>query len=122
MDDELLIRLPPREMKTWPKRKAEEVHSLASIDTLAGSIDTSQRQNISLLITPTAGQTASSAVDQQLGAEVTRKNLSIQPTLKIPVGYRFNVRVNRDILFEAHYTPRRTVGETRAHSQSLFRS
>jgi hypothetical protein len=58
------------------------------------------RQNISLLTTPTAGQKASIAVDQQLGAEVTRKNLSIQPTLKIPVGYRFN-----DILFEAPYTP-----------------
>jgi type IV secretory pathway VirB10-like protein len=57
------------------------------------------RQNISLLTTPTAGQKASIAVDQQLGAEVTRKNLSIQPTLKIPVGYRFN-----DILFEAPYT------------------
>jgi type IV secretory pathway VirB10-like protein len=54
---------------------------------------------------PTAGQTASSAVDKQLGAEVTRKNLSIQPTFKIPVGYRFNTRVNRDILFEAPYTP-----------------
>jgi hypothetical protein len=30
---------------------------------------------------------------------------SIQPTIRIPVGYRFNVRVNRDILFEAAYTP-----------------
>jgi len=71
-------------------------------------IELSQRQNTSLLTTPTAGQTASSAVGQQLaqlGTEITRKNLSIQPTLKIPVGYRFNVRVNRDILFEAPYTP-----------------
>ena len=41
----------------------------------------------------------------ELGSEVTRKNLSIQPTIKIPVGYRFNVRVNKDILFEAPYTP-----------------
>jgi len=31
--------------------------------------------------------------------------LSIQPTIKVPVGYRFNVRVNRDILFDAPYTP-----------------
>ena len=54
------------------------------------------------------GQTASSAVGQQLGelgTEITRKNLNIQPTIKIPVGYRFNVRVNRDILFEAPYSP-----------------
>ena len=71
-------------------------------------IELSQRHNTSLLTTPTAGQTASSAVGQQLGelgTEVTRKNLSIQPTIKIPVGYRFNVRVNRDILFEAPYAP-----------------
>jgi type IV secretory pathway VirB10-like protein len=31
--------------------------------------------------------------------------LSIQPTVKIPIGYRFNVRVNRDILFETPYIP-----------------
>jgi type IV secretion system protein VirB10 len=73
----------------------------------SAGIELSQRNNTSLLTTPTVGQTASSAVGQQLGelgTEVTRKNLSIQPTIKIPVGYRFNVRVNRDILFEAPYT------------------
>jgi type IV secretory pathway VirB10-like protein len=74
----------------------------------AAGISLSQRQNSSLLTTPSVGQTAASAVGQQLselGSEVTRKNLSIQPTIKIPVGYRFNVRVNRDILFETPYTP-----------------
>ncbi len=71
-------------------------------------IELSQRHNTSLLTTPTVGQTASSAVGQQLGelgTEVTRKNLSIQPTIKIAIGYRFNIRVNRDILFEAPYVP-----------------
>ena len=71
-------------------------------------IELSQRQNTSLLSTLTVGQTASSAVGQQLGelgTEITRKNLSIQPTVKIPIGYRFNVRVNRDILFETPYIP-----------------
>ncbi|MBX5494365.1 MAG: helix-turn-helix domain-containing protein [Bryobacteraceae bacterium] len=29
----------------------------------------------------------------------------ITPTIKVPVGYRFTVRVNRDILFEAPYEP-----------------
>ena len=51
---------------------------------------------------------ASAAVGQQLGelgSEMTRKNLNIPPTFKVPVGYRFNVRVNRDILFDAPYTP-----------------
>jgi type IV secretory pathway VirB10-like protein len=74
----------------------------------SAGIELSQRQNSSLLTTPTAGQTASAAVGQQLGelgSEMTRKNLSIPPTLKVPVGYRFNVRVNRDILFDAPYTP-----------------
>ena len=74
----------------------------------AAGIELSQRQNSSLLTTPTAGQTASAAVGQQLGelgSEMTRKNLSIPPTIKVPVGYRFNVRVNRDILFDAPYTP-----------------
>jgi type IV secretory pathway VirB10-like protein len=74
----------------------------------AAGIELSQTQNTSLLTTPTAGQTASAAVGQQLGelgSEITRKNLNIQPTIKVPVGYRFNVRVNRDILFDAPYTP-----------------
>jgi type IV secretory pathway VirB10-like protein len=62
----------------------------------------------SVFNTPTAGQTAAAAVGQQLGelgVEVTRRNLNVQPTIKIPIGYRFNVRVNRDILFDAPYQP-----------------
>jgi len=84
------------------------VGSALLTSAFAAGISLSQRQNTSLLTTPTAGQTAASAIGQQLGelgSEVTRKNMSIQPTIKVPVGYRFNVRVNRDILFEAPYTP-----------------
>jgi type IV secretion system protein TrbI len=72
----------------------------------AAGLELSQRQNSSLLTTPTAGQTASAAVGQQLtelGAEVTRRNLNIQPTIKVRVGYKFTVRVNRDMLFDAPY-------------------
>jgi type IV secretion system protein VirB10 len=57
---------------------------------------------------PSAGETAGSAVGAELsrlGADVTRRNLNVQPTIKVPVGYRFNVRVNRDLLFEAPYRP-----------------
>ena len=43
----------------------------------------------------------------QIGAEATRRNLYVQPTIKIAIGYRFNVRVNRDILFEEPYQPYR---------------
>lgn len=58
----------------------------------------------SLLTVPNAGQAASAAAGHQLtelGGEVTRRNLNIQPTIKIRVGYKFNVGVNRDMLFDA---------------------
>jgi type IV secretion system protein VirB10 len=35
----------------------------------------------------------------QVGAEMVRRNMQIQPTLEIRPGYRFNVMVNQDILF-----------------------
>jgi type IV secretion system protein VirB10 len=58
--------------------------------------------------TITAGQTAAGAVGQQmsqLGIEMTRKNLNLQPTLTIRPGYRFNVLVKKDILFPDIYKP-----------------
>lgn len=84
------------------------VGSALLLSALTAGIELSQRQNTSLLTVPSAGQTASSALGQQLGqlgTEITSRNACIQPTIKVPVGYRFNVRVNRDILFEAPYTP-----------------
>lgn len=74
----------------------------------AAGLELSQRQNATLLQTPTAGQTASAAVGQQLaelGSQITSRNLNIQPTIKIREGYRFNVRVNRDMLFDEPYKP-----------------
>jgi type IV secretion system protein TrbI len=74
----------------------------------AAGLELSQRQNTSVLTTPSAGQTAAAAVGQQLtelGAEVTRRNLNIQPTIKIRVGYKFTVRANRDMLFDGPYKP-----------------
>ena len=68
----------------------------------------SQSRRGGLLAYPSPGEIAGSAVGRemsQLGAEVTRRNLNIQPTIKVPIGYRFNVRVNRDILLEAPYHP-----------------
>ncbi len=81
---------------------------LTSMFTAAYEISQNRRQSV--LTTPSTGQTASSAVGQemsQLGSQITRRNLNVQPTIKIPVGYKFNVRVNRDILFEAPYAPMR---------------
>ena len=80
--------------------------ALTSMFTAAFAI--SQRANQSVLAYPTPGQAASQAVGQELsetGAQITRRNLNVQPTIKVPVGYKFTVRVNRDILFEAAYEP-----------------
>jgi len=74
----------------------------------AAASEISQNQNRSLLTYPSPAQVAGSAVGQQasdLGAQITRRNLNVQPTIKVAVGYRFNVRVNRDILFDAPYMP-----------------
>jgi type IV secretion system protein VirB10 len=68
----------------------------------------SQRSRQSVLAYPNPGEIAGSAVGQevsQLGSHITRRNLNVQPTIRIPVGYRFNVRVNRDILFDGPYRP-----------------
>jgi len=79
---------------------------LTSMFTAA--FDISQRTNQSTLTYPSPAQTAGSAVGQELsqtGAQITRRNLNVQPTIKVPAGYKFVVRVNRDILFEASYEP-----------------
>jgi type IV secretion system protein VirB10 len=79
---------------------------LTSLFTAAFEI--SQRNSQSALTYPTPAQTAGSAVGQELtqtGAQITRRNLNVQPTIKVPAGYKFTVRVNRDILFEAQYEP-----------------
>ncbi len=72
----------------------------------AAASNVAQNQNRSVLTYPSPGEVAGSAVGQQvsdLGAQITRKNLNVQPTIKIPVGYRFNVRVNRDVILESPY-------------------
>jgi type IV secretion system protein VirB10 len=79
---------------------------LTSMFTAAFAI--SQQRNQSVLVNPSAGQIAAGSVGQELsqtGAQITRRNLNVQPTIKVPAGYRFSVRVNRDILFEAPYEP-----------------
>lgn len=68
----------------------------------------SQTRRDSIRGYPSPAETTGSAVGgniSQLGADVTRRNLNVQPTIKVPIGYRFNVRVNRDILFELPYRP-----------------
>jgi len=55
---------------------------------------------------PSNSQLASQALGQQLGQlgmEIARKNMNVQPTITIPIGYRFNIRVNRDVAFVEPY-------------------
>jgi type IV secretion system protein VirB10 len=90
---------------------------LTSMFTAAFEI--SQRSSQSALTYPTPTQTAGSAVGQELsqtGAQITRRNLNVQPTIKVPAGYKFTVRVNRDILFEAPYEPVQPGAQSRGTS------
>jgi type IV secretion system protein VirB10 len=80
--------------------------ALSSVFTAGFAI--SQATNQSVLAYQTPGQAASTAVGQevsQTGAQLARRNLNTQPTIKVPAGYRFAVRVDRDILFESPYQP-----------------
>jgi type IV secretion system protein TrbI len=66
----------------------------------------SQSPRAGLLGYPSAAEMAGTAVGRELsqfGAQVTRRNLNVQPTIKVPIGYRFNVRVNRHMLFDGPY-------------------
>jgi type IV secretion system protein VirB10 len=56
--------------------------------------------------TTTVSQALSQQLAQQLGTTATQmiqKNLSIAPTLKIRPGYRFNVVVTKDLVFQSPY-------------------
>jgi type IV secretion system protein TrbI len=65
-----------------------------------------QNQQQGVFTTPSAQQTMSTALGQQLGqvaAQMISKNLSIAPTLEIRPGYRFNVVVIKDLTFSKPY-------------------
>jgi type IV secretory pathway VirB10-like protein len=73
----------------------------------AAGIQISQGQSSSVLTQPSYGQQIGQAVGQQVGqvgVEVTRRNLNIQPTIIVRPGYRFFVRVEKDLLFKAPYS------------------
>ena len=81
----------------------------------AAGIELSQGTNSSVLQTQSVGQQIGQGVGQQvgqLGTEVTRRNLNVQPTLVVRPGYRFFVRVEKDILFNGPYSPMTAEGES----------
>jgi type IV secretion system protein VirB10 len=81
-------------------------YSILSSVVTAGFELTQSRSNRGLLQYPSIGDTAEGAVGQQLGqvgSQLIQRQMNIQPTVKIPVGSKFNVRVDRDIYFDAAY-------------------
>ncbi|HUE03168.1 MAG TPA: TrbI/VirB10 family protein [Bryobacteraceae bacterium] len=85
----------------------------------------SQNRGQSILAYTTPSQAAETAVGQELtmtGAQMARRNMNVQPTIKVPAGYRFTVRVNRDILFEAPYEPARPQTEPQSQRSAFSAS
>ena len=57
---------------------------------------------------PSDREVAAGAVGQQmtqLGLEIARRNLRVQPTVEVRKGYRLNVMVNKDVIFPSSYQP-----------------
>jgi type IV secretion system protein TrbI len=90
-------------------RHYRRLFGFAALTSLfSAAFEISQRRNQSVLTYPNPADTAAAAVGREMsqtGATTTRRNLNVQPTIKVPVGYKFSVRVNRDILFDAPYEP-----------------
>ena len=89
----------------------------------SAGIELSQGSNSSVLQSPSVGQQVGQAVGQQvgqLGVEVTRRNLNIQPTIVVRPGYRFFVRVEKDIPFNGPYSPMRAESESQQRLGNSF--
>jgi type IV secretion system protein VirB10 len=89
----------------------------------SAGIELSQGTNSSVLQSPSVGQQVGQAVGQQvgqLGVEVTRRNLNIQPTIVVRPGYRFFVRVEKDIPFNGPYSPMRAGSEPQQRPGNNF--
>jgi type IV secretion system protein VirB10 len=70
------------------------------LSLLSAGAQLSQPRSTSLLTTPSAGSVTSAAVGQELsdvGLQLLRRDLGIQPTLRLPAGTAFTVFVNADL-------------------------
>lgn len=65
----------------------------------------SQPQGHGILAYPSDSAEGAARAMSQFCVEITRKNLNTQLTIKVPIGYKFTVRVNRDRLFDGPYQP-----------------
>lgn len=78
---------------------------LTSMFNAAFAITQARNQNVLVINPASAAEAAVGAEVSETGSQLARRNLNRQPTIKVPAGYKFTVRVNRDILFDAPYTP-----------------
>jgi type IV secretory pathway VirB10-like protein len=70
------------------------------LSLLAAGADLSQPQNRNLALAPSAGSVASAAIGQELanvGVQLLRRDLSLQPTLRLAAGTPLLVFVNGDL-------------------------
>jgi type IV secretion system protein VirB10 len=91
-------------------------YSILSTVLTAGFELSQNRSNRGILQYPSVGDTAEGAVGSELGrvgSQLTQRQMNIQPTIKIPVGFKFNVRVDRDIAFDEPY--RQILTNSRQH-------
>ncbi|KTD03687.1 conjugal transfer protein trbI [Legionella geestiana] len=76
---------------------------------IVAGVSLSQNQNDNgPFAQPNAQSVMSQALGQQLGevtAQMIGKNLNIAPTLEIRPGYRFNIMVTKDLVFEKPWKP-----------------
>jgi len=78
--------------------------ALTSMFNAAFAITQARNQNVLVINPASAAEAAVGAEVSETGSQLARRNLNRQPTIKVPAGYKFTVRVNRDILFGAPYT------------------
>jgi len=79
--------------------------ALTSMFNAAFAITQARNQNVLVINPASAAEAAVGAEVSETGSQLARRNLNRQPTIKVPAGYKFTVRVNRDILFDAPYIP-----------------
>ena len=78
------------------------------LSAITAGVQLSQPQQSADGRAPSATQIASAALGQEIGrvtAEITRRNIDIQPTLEIRPGYLFNVEVTADLRLPTAYLP-----------------
>jgi len=72
------------------------------------SLSQSRNQIAGTFGAPTTNSVLSATLGQQLGqvtSQLISRNINVSPTLQIRPGYRFNVTVTKDMVFNKPYQP-----------------